>query len=139
MKLRPGVQARVERKVAAVQRTLDAQGFRALIPLGWSDAGAAPADGTQIRAEFDGNAARIVDPERSVVLWRHRFAADRPDPNYDPGKDLCGGGTLRQISMWWDPATRLVLANLAYATGGCMCPMAGTEEVHHIPAEALAR
>jgi len=56
-----------------------------------------------------------------------------------PNTDMCGGRTLRGVTMWWDPATRLVLSELAYTTGGCMCPTDHLLESHRIPAEAPAR
>jgi hypothetical protein len=134
-KPRPGLAAKVERRVAAVQRTLDAQGFRTLQPLGGTHA-ESPADAKQIRAEIDGAAVRIVDPARSLMLWRHRFDSYVPAPKYNPDTDMCGGKSLVGLGLWWDPATRIVLTELTFHTGGCMCPTLFEEQVHRLPEAA---
>jgi len=137
-KLRPGIEGRVGPRVAALQRTLDERGFRSLIDLGSSDSSAGP-DPKRIHAEFDGAFARIVDPERSAVLWQHGFFSTVPSPPYNPDTDMCGGKGLHRLSMSWDPATGIVLADLLFFTGGCMCPSIFEEQVHRVPAAALER
>jgi hypothetical protein len=122
----------------AIQPALDAGELRALIALGSTSTSSdpdAPAP-KRIHAQIDGAAVQIVDPERAVALWQHRFVASVPPPNN--GADLCGGRSLRDVTTWWDPATRLVAAELAYTTGGCMCPTDRVMELHRIPAAALA-
>lgn len=144
-KLRPGAARRVHQRVAALQRTLDEGAFRSLISLGSNQLGTAAEDAKpsaevakRTHAEFSGASARIVDPERSAVLWQHTFFSNLPDAPYDPAR-MCGGKMLHSLDMWWDPATGVVLTNLTFFTGGCMCPSVFEEQLHRVPAAALAR
>jgi hypothetical protein len=142
-KLRAGTEVPVAQRVAALQRTLDAKGFHSLTALGSSmlhdsEPDAVNAERTRIHAELDGAAARIVDPARSVVLWQHDFVSQLPAPRANPDTDMCSGKNLHRLTMWWDPTTGAVLTELAFFSGGCMCPTIYEEQLHHIPAAALA-
>lgn len=142
-KLREGSEVRVAQRIAGLQRTLDAKGFHSLVALGSSavnpeDPGAAEAAKARIHAEFDDAAARIVDPARSVVLWQHEFVSQVPEPRRNPDTDMCGGKSLHRLSMWWAPSNGVVLTELAFFTGGCMCPTVYEDQLHRIPAAALA-
>lgn len=131
-KPRPGLAVKLERRVAAAQRTLDAGGFRTLSRLGATHA-EPPADARQIRAEIDDGVVRVVDPARSLMLWRHRFSSNVPAPKYNPDTDMCGGKSLVGLTLWWDPATRIVLTEMVFHTGGCMCPSLYEDQVHRLP------
>jgi hypothetical protein len=143
-KLRPGTARRMQQRVAALQRTLDEGGFRSLIGLGTNmldtsseDAKPAGEAAKRIHAEFGGASARIVDPERSAVLWQHTFFSDVPAPPSNPDTDMCGGKSLHSLEMWWDPETGTVLTELLFFTGGCMCSSIREVQLHRIPAAVL--
>ncbi|HWO26285.1 MAG TPA: hypothetical protein VNO30_46475 [Kofleriaceae bacterium] len=135
-KPRPKLAQRVQQRVAAIQPALDAGEFRALLPLGSTNTDPDAPALKRIHAQIDGSAVQIIDPERAVALWQHRFVAEVPPPD-DPTA-VCAGRSLHNLATWWDPATRLVATELAYATGGCMCPIEVAMELHRIPAAALA-
>jgi hypothetical protein len=129
------LQARIVRRAAAVQRTLDAGRFRAMASLGGSEDAADPAVTSSPRwqalhAEVSGGAVRIVDPSRSSVIWQGSFGVGRPG---GPAKetDFCSGWGLHRMALWWDPATKTILSVQDYRTGGCMCSDASVEEVRH--------
>jgi hypothetical protein len=130
------LQARIARRVAVVQRTLDAGRFRALVSLGGSEDAADPAVTSSPRwqalhAEVSGGAVRIVDPSRSSVIWQGFFGVERPG---GPAKDtdFCSGWGLHRMALWWDPATKTILSVQVYRTGGCMCSDDTFEEVRHV-------
>lgn len=132
------LRVRVERRAAGVQRLLDAGGYRTLEHLGTQTQDLEPTvDRTRVHAELDGDRVRAIDPATSRVLWQHRFAAPGPrrtNPDFD-----CGGWGLHHTSVWWDPATRVVLVAQAYATGGCMCAVIQVEHVRRMPMATPAR
>jgi hypothetical protein len=124
---------KIQRRVAAVQRTLDAKRFRPLLALGSADDSPDDPPSQQrgphpVYAEIVGTIARIIDSAASQVLWRGEFWVDRPEPAED-GAD-CASWWPRSIELWWDPKTRNVLAMQTYRTGsGCMCPDVAVETV----------
>lgn len=130
------LQARIARRVAAVQRTLDAGRFRAMVSLGGSEDAADPAVTSSPRwqalhAEVSGGAVRIVDPSHASVIWQGSFGVGRPG---GPAKDtdFCGSWELHRMALWWDPATQTLLSVQIYRTGGCMCSDDLLEEVRHV-------
>ena len=133
---RDKLQARIARRVAAVQRTLEAGRFRAMVALGGSEdvADAAVTSSPRwqaLHAEVSGGAVRIVDPSRSSVIWQGAFGIARPG---GPAKDtdFCSGWGLHRMALWWDPATKSLLSVQVYRTGGCMCSDDILEEVRHV-------
>ena len=126
------LQARIERRVAQIQHTIDVQRFRTLVPLGTTDQdrGEVNNDVSQVHAEFSGTALRIIDPITSSVLWQHRLETRRATTVSQD--DLCGSWTLRAVTAWWDPTTKTVLAKQEYATGGCLCAIEQVEHVRRI-------
>jgi hypothetical protein len=124
---RPRLQKRIERRVARIQRTLDEQRFRTLVPLGTSDQQPTDpgTDPSAVRAEFSTTAVRIIDPTTSSVVWQDRLETGRTA--VDSGED-CTSWDLRTVTAWWDPGTKTVLVEQGYTTGGCMCPY---EQVMH--------
>jgi hypothetical protein len=134
----PAERRLIERRVAAVQRTLTAGGFRSLRRLGSNEPGAPVLDRKRIHAEIQGTAVRIVDPERAEVLGQHRFVLREKGPSDDEiGSASCFGPNPRYLTAWWDPATGLVVASIDYTTGGCMCPVGHELHTYQLPAAAL--
>jgi hypothetical protein len=129
------LQSTIDRRVAGVQRTLDAGQFRTLHLLGSAHASmsdeATPSErGPEpVYAEIVGTTARIIDSAASQVLGRGEFYAAGPRHKEDEMSD-CGNWAPWSIALWWDPETRQVLALQSYRTGGCMCPDVPTETVH---------
>jgi len=133
----PKIGAQLFRRVAPVQRLLDARHFRTLIPLGSGGETGIQADpavqtGTKTYAEIVDGAVRIVDPATATEIWRGGFSAARPGPAPREDSD-CGSWNLHSTTVWWDPRTKTVLALLHYFTGGCMCPGGNVAQVARIP------
>jgi hypothetical protein len=128
----PQLQAKIDRRALAIQRTLDAGRYRTLELLSEDDASNRPAD-TAIHAELDGDLMRIVDPATATVLWRHRFVHPAPRRASSDDDDFCGGWSLYAMSSWWDPPTGTVLASSLYRTGGCLCTDVSVDAVAQIP------
>jgi hypothetical protein len=124
----------IHRRVAGVQRTLDARQFRTLHLLGsarasMSDEVTPSQRGPEpIYAEIVGTTARIIDSATSQVLGRGEFYAAGPRRRDNDASD-CSNWAPWSIALWWDPETRQVLALQTYRTGGCMCPDVPTETV----------
>jgi hypothetical protein len=117
------IMARIARRVAAVQRTLDAQRFRALHVLGSvhtsrSGESTSKRGPDPVYAEIVGTTARIIDTKASQVLWRGDVSPR--EAKRSEGSD-CDMWDPEWIGMWWDPETRNVLAAQTYRMGGCMC------------------
>jgi hypothetical protein len=136
----------VYRRVAGIQKTLDAGKYRTLIPLGY--AGGMEGVVSQPRdpmpttpyADISHDQVRIVDPATATVLGRisvGTVASPYPpsaDPDAEAGNGMCHGWTLWSMSVSWDPATRVVLAGQTYRTGGsCMCPDISAVRVARLP------
>jgi hypothetical protein len=136
-KARSVLYGKVGQRIAAVQRMLDGRGFRSMQSLGSSQTGEEGTDKTRVYAQFQDNAARIIDPARNAVLWQHRLSVTDDTPVVSDGTEMCGGKSLRDAALWWDPATGIVLAQKRYVTGGCMCPSGFEDEVLRIPAATL--
>jgi hypothetical protein len=132
-KTRTKVLAKIPRRVAAVQRVLDAGHYRTLRPLGHSREADGPNDTSKLHAEFASGAVRIVDPATSSVIWQDSFGIPAPSRSGNTGDDLCGGWTLNAMSLWWDPVTKYVVADMSYRTGGCMCSDGDVVQVKRIP------
>jgi len=144
---RQRLQRIVNRRVAAIQRTLDAGTYRSLIPLG----SAGGNDGVESKpldprpttpyAEISYDQVRIIDPATSTVLGRvsvGMVGAPHPDTSESDAEagrdDMCHGWTLWRMTVSWDPATRVVLADQSYRTGGsCMCPDISAVRVARMP------
>ena len=128
------MRATVRKRTAAVQKDIDAKGFRALVTL---DDIAMPA-GSEIPldpnrpgvyAEYAGEVMRLLDPQTKTEIWRHRFSSPSPwTTKPDPDKE-CQGWTFARLSTWWDPTSRTVFAKLLYHYGGCMCGSASIPQV----------
>lgn len=115
---RPRLAASSAKRVVTAQKLLDAGHYRPLSLVG-SDQEQTSTDPT-VRVELDGDAVRMFDVDADErVLWQHHFTADHTP--HDPESE-CGGGNLVHQTIYWDHATRTVLAAQAYHTGGCMCP-----------------
>jgi hypothetical protein len=115
----------IYRRVARVQRTLDARRFRTLLELGSLPGTQGPPEPSRrgphpVYAEIVGTSARIIDSAASQVLWRGEFWVDGPKRAEDDTSD-CGAWWPWSMELWWDPKTRYVLAAQKYRTGGCMC------------------
>jgi hypothetical protein len=138
MQARRRLQTTIDRRVAAVQRTLDAKQFRSMVSLGSSHSTLGSDDPETARgpetiyAEILGTTARVIDSEARTVLWRGDFGVAGPKRSDDDTSD-CGGMSLWSIALWWDPATRFVLAGSTYRTGGCMCRDLDFESVKQMP------
>lgn len=128
----------VARRVAGVQRTLDARHFRTLHLLGsgrasYTDEVVPSQRGPEpIYAEIVGTTARIIDSATSQVLGRGEFYVDGPKHHDEDEMDPCGSWTPWSIVLWWDPGTRQVLALQNYRTGGCLCSEVPTETVQRL-------
>jgi hypothetical protein len=131
-KSRPKIVAKIHRRIAAVQRILDAGHYRTLRPLGHSNDADGPIDTSKVHAEFAGSGVRIVDPATSSVIWQDSFSAPAPSRSGN-ADELCSGWGLNRMSLWWDPVTKYVVANMRYRTGGCMCLDDDIVQVKRIP------
>jgi hypothetical protein len=116
--------AKIVRRVAAVQRRLDDQGYRSLVALPKREEG----ERGGVRAEIPEEQAtiRIVDDDAHVVLWQERFPAQREYPDRqlaedDPRYEGCYPSQTRELAAFWDPRTRAILAQASYASGPCYC------------------
>jgi hypothetical protein len=127
----------IYRRVAAVQRTLDAERFRTLHALGSArtsmggEVTPSQRGPDPVYAEIVGTTARIIDSAASQVLWRGEFWAAGPT-RAKADTSECGNWVPWSIELWWDPATRHVLATQTYRTGGCMCPDVPVETVQQM-------
>ena len=125
----PALRAKMEKRAAAAQRRIDAGDSRTMAHLGsrgWHDDTESSADRSRVYADIIGGLVRIVDPATQRVLFQRDLSV--PDPRSAAvragASDLeCAGFSLNQMDVWWDPATRTVLAAEAYTSGGCMCPV----------------
>ncbi len=129
---RPKLAALVAKRVVAAQKSIDAEHAHPLALLGTSDTATTSSDPTA-RIELDGDAVRLFDvggDGGEVVLWQHHFtvASTAGDPERE-----CSGFELHDQRIYWDRATRTVLANQVYFTGGCMCPDEDFDLVARIP------
>lgn len=120
----PAEYARIEKRIARLQKRLDAGGYRALVPVPSPEE--APHGG--VRAEFSSQRAaiRLVDDEAHLVLWQERFPVRRAYParkisENDRSFAPCYPDSTRAIDTFWDPRTHLVLAQVWYAAGPCFC------------------
>lgn len=137
---------KVSARVTAAQRLLDAGGYRTMDFIGnafpLEESEGAPTDPepmpTQdtIYAEIDSSAAvRIVDPATNTAIFQHQFDVAEPARLSD-NDGMCGGWQLREMSLWWDKATRVVVSSQDYKTGGCMCADETVEQIAHVPPPA---
>lgn len=113
--------ARIATRTDAAQRVLDGRHYETLIALGNQDM---PEDAEHVHAEFLGGQARIVDPVSATVLWQGEPGVASPTRvglSADEGGD-CGSWNLHSTRLWWRPDAKVVLGELTYFTGGCMCP-----------------
>jgi hypothetical protein len=127
---RAELQTQVRTSVATVQRILDTRRFRTLIALGDSRSDQQP-NPNQIHAEFADDRVRIIDPRTASVLWQERFGT--PSSSDPSGDAMCGSWNLDQVTAWWDPPTKHVIAELIYRTGGCMCTNESVVQVRRMP------
>lgn len=116
------LRAKIARRVAGVQRVLDAGAYRSLLVLGDSNDDV-PARGA-LHAELVGDAVRLIDGER--VVWQARFPVHHayPDRNLaedDPRLDDCYPTATRGMRAWWDATTRRVVTSVSYSSGPCYC------------------
>lgn len=118
-RLRPKLAARG----AAVQRKLDAEGFRPLVDLG-PDA-IQPPNSLRAEAPGDGASVRIVDPASMTVIWQHRF----PAPTSIEESEECDGSSSTHV--WWDARTRQVLIERTIAIKECKTET--VYSVHRVP------
>jgi hypothetical protein len=120
-KQRDKLLAMIASRTEAAQRVLDAREFRTLVALGENNLyqQTVTTDPTKLHAEFAENLVRAIDPATQTVLWQRRFAVAAPKP-HNPDSD-CGAWDMRNLSVWWDPTTRVALASMKYGTGGCIC------------------
>lgn len=116
-------------RAAGVQRMLDARRFRSLVPLAErTDDEAEPR--AEVYIETHGSLVRMIDAVANTVIGVHRFAAQLPAGSADDG---CDGTRVVDVSVWWDPATRVVLGESTFATGGCICPERTVPRVYKMP------
>ncbi len=130
---RDRVFATIARRVATVQHTLDTRRFRTLrllasVRLGYSGDEPSQPGPDPIYAEIVGTTARIIDSTARQVLWRGELGVAGPVRDESSTSD-CGGWAPWSIALWWDPATRHLLADSSYRTGGCMCSDVRVESV----------
>lgn len=132
-------------RVKSTQALLDRGGYRTLAALGaWDDMAGHDPDGEPAAdpiaahdttfAEVTGDAAvRVIDPATRGVMFQHQFGIKDPSPG--TSDDDCSGWMLRDVAVWWDPQTRVVVASLSYGTGGCMCGIYTHEQIARAPAQ----
>ncbi|HEY4244850.1 MAG TPA: hypothetical protein VGM88_33775 [Kofleriaceae bacterium] len=123
---------RVERRAEAAQRVLDAGRYEPLISLGDTHE---PGDPTGIHLEFEGEHVRIVDPATSTILWQATPTMDAPPgQREDPdGNRECTSWNHNRTEILWNPHAKIVVAQLLYFTGGCMCPDTGDTLTYRLP------
>lgn len=124
--------ARATKRVAAIQKKLDAGQYRTLhviqnlVPEPDFPATA----GLRIEHEQFDASVRVVDGDTNTVLWRGEFnaATEYPPRKVDPDTDTgCYPGSTSNVSAWFDPATKLIAFQVSYASGPCYC----SDEIHH--------
>ncbi len=122
--------ARMARRAAAVQRILDAGGYRSLRLLadgdGFDSEGGNGDDPTlvgSLRTEIDGDAVRVIDVTTSTTLVQARFpvTAAFPDRPESPDFDGCYPSLTREMDVWWDEAGAILYAEVTYSTPPCYC------------------
>jgi hypothetical protein len=132
----PALRKKIANRAAAAQRVLEAGEYRPLTLLGSStntmDPSVDPVTGELVppgaptpplRADFQGDAVRLIDTAAGTVLWQRRFpvAAEYPPENHDWDREDCYPTTTRAIDLAWDGRTRTVIAYVSYASGPCYC------------------
>lgn len=131
------LRAKIAARVKVAQRVFADGGYRTMAVLGGSGTTGEPDESTRnpnaIYAEVDGGAVRVIDPATNTVIWQHELGVPSPWGQEASDTNDCGGWQLLSNHLWWDPTTRVVLARLAYRTGGCMCHDETVERVARIP------
>ena len=128
----PALRAKVEQRADAVQRLLDAGGYRALTAVGAKDD--ETTSRADLRAEFDAEHARVVDVASNTVIWQRQFSVAREFPNrkLDPDADSCEPMHTGGMSISWDAQTRTILAEVSYGAGPCYCPDTTVDYVQRV-------
>lgn len=136
----------IRARIKHAQQLLDAGGYRSLSKLGEYDEYAHERDDDDdgvidqprvtregVYAEIAGSGAvRIVDAAKGTTLFQRDFTL--PNPRANKPDEECSGWAMHAMSVWWDPATRIVLADQIYRTGGCMCGDTPVQQVARAPA-----
>jgi hypothetical protein len=124
------LRARVRRRVADAQRTLETRRYRSMESLDIQGQGEVEAGPGSVFAEAAGDAIRIIDSSRSAVIWQRRFAFPTVA---DPGDSLCFAPSHHTFhSVWWDAESLTLMIEQGYHTGGCMCDTGSVTHIHRI-------
>ncbi len=119
--------AKMAKRAAAAQRVLDTGGFRSLVAVDvFSDLDGTTFSGAGQRlvGEANGEAIRIIDTAARTVVWQRTFPVEAVFPaakNPSVDGEGCYPSTTRDITVAWEPTSRLLLATVSYASGPCYC------------------
>lgn len=118
------------KRLEAVQRTLDARKFRAMIAPTFWDANneELPTHATagEIYAQEDEGLVRLIDPQTNTVIIQGQIGALPPSASVESG---CSGGPMASFAAWWDPSTKTLLDESRYLSPGGSC---GQVVVRHV-------
>lgn len=108
--------AKIAKRVAVVQRTIDAGHFRALI---------VPANEASAKSKFyvetRKGAVRLVDTARAIAIWQHTYEGSSPARHDDPDA-MCYSVDTVDVRLWFDEPTRTIVSTVGYSFGpSCMC------------------
>lgn len=115
------LQQKVDRRAASAQRLLDEGAYRSLVRLGSRGTASELVQAAGLEAEYDMDAARIIDLASNTVLWQRRFAVGELFPNRELDGERCQPIGVGDVALSWDPQTRTVLAEVAFAHGPEFC------------------
>jgi hypothetical protein len=130
----------ISERVSEQQEKLDAGRYRHLMPIPMVDAGSERVAGVSMLYDRneDANAITILDESTDTKLWSARFIATEhgyPAPVMgDDAGPTCQPATTSTIASWWDPRTRVLLAEVTYVGWACDCTTWAVDDyVHRAP------
>ena len=123
---------KIERRAAAAQKILDESTYRSLVRLGSTNSSADRWQAAGLEAEYDGDAARIIDRASNTVLWQRRFAIGTLFPNRTLDGERCEPIDVSDVALSWDPETRTALAEVAFRHGPEFCGDSKHDYVHRV-------
>ena len=110
----------VMRRARAVQREVDAIGYRSMEVIA-----EIPVEDTRLHASWDHHTLSVIHTTSNKEIGRHTFVVDVPTAGKYCAYDLS------RIEAWWDPVTRLGFGR-QYFTSGDFCDSPTVDQVFRL-------
>jgi hypothetical protein len=131
----PANRAKAERRIAKMQRLLDAGGYRTIVRLGSKNEPLTSAPG--FRTEYHDERVRLIDTATNSVLWERRFDVTREFPwserDIERAGETCKPTSTSSTALAWDPTTHTLLAQVGFMGGPCWCDEEILAFTYHLP------